>query len=273
MPAGTIEKMTGELKQPVAYSLPIGEERLPMNPLIGKALSVHYTGVIRCIACGRTTAKSFNQGYCYPCFRSLARCDLCIVKPEQCHYHEGTCREPEWADAHCMQPHIVYLANSSGLKVGITRQSQIPTRWIDQGASQALPILKVKNRYHSGLVEQAMKSYVADKTDWRKMIKNDSLPVDLVAQRDHLLTQAKDALISVFGKIDAPQPEVIDEALPVNIEYPVLEYPKKIQSLNLDKNPEFSGILMGIKGQYLIFDVGVINMRKYGGYTLEIIMR
>lgn len=270
MPAGTINKMTSELKQPVAYTLPIGEERLPMNPLIGKALSVHYTGVIQCIACGRTTIKSFNQGYCYPCFRSLARCDLCIVKPEQCHYHEGTCREPEWADAHCMQSHIVYLANSSGLKVGITRQTQIPTRWIDQGASQALPILGVKNRYHSGLIEHAMKPYVADKTDWRKMLKNDSPSVDLAAQRDNLLAQAKDALSSVFEGLDARQPEVIEEALPANIEYPVLEYPKKIQSLNLDKNPEFTGTLMGIKGQYLIFDVGVINMRKYGGYYLEL---
>ena len=133
---GNLLKMTSQLQQDtVLYSLPIGSEQVPLNPYIGKTIRLEYSGQINCIACGRKTKKSFNQGYCFPCMRSLAECDMCIVRPEQCHFDQGTCRDEQWALRHCMQEHIVYLANSSGLKVGITRHTQIPTRWIDQGAT------------------------------------------------------------------------------------------------------------------------------------------
>ena len=167
---GNIEKMTGVLNADgsVAYSLPIGDALLEMNPLIGQGIRLTHSHTINCIACGRETKKSFAQGYCYPCFRSLAACDMCVMKPETCHYAEGTCREPEWGDTHCFIPHYVYLANSSGIKVGITRETQVPTRWIDQGATQALPIFEVSNRLQSGLIEVALKKYVSDRTDWRR---------------------------------------------------------------------------------------------------------
>ena len=126
--------------------------------------------------------------------QKLAQCDICIVRPEKCHYHEGTCREPDWADDHCMQPHIVYLANSSGVKVGITRHTQIPTRWIDQGASQALQIFRVPHRYLSGLVEVALKEHVSDRTDWRRMLKGSPKPVDLEQRRDELFAETRDTL-------------------------------------------------------------------------------
>ncbi|NBP93900.1 MAG: DUF2797 domain-containing protein [Gammaproteobacteria bacterium] len=144
-------------------------------------------GTISCIACGRNTNKSFNQGHCYPCFKRLASCDQCILKPELCHFHEGTCREPEWGKAQCFGPHVVYLANSSGLKVGITRASQIPTRWIDQGASQALPIFEVADRRTAGLIEAQMRSFVSDRTDWRKMLKGAPPPLCLKTERNRLL--------------------------------------------------------------------------------------
>ena len=179
---GNIEKMRATLAEPVQYALPVGDFHLPMNELIGQPLKLVHTGRIHCVACGRLTKKSFNQGYCYPCFTKLAQCDSCIVKPELCHFAEGTCREPEWGMAHCMIPHVVYLANSSGLKVGITRHSQIPTRWLDQGATQALPILAVQSRFQSGLAEVIFKDFVADKTDWRAMLKGDAIELDLRAQ-------------------------------------------------------------------------------------------
>lgn len=183
MLSGNLEKMRATLGDTMEYSLPIGEERLALNPLIGKSLQITAEGTINCIACGRKTKKSYSQGHCYPCSQRLASCDLCIMKPETCHYDKGTCREPQWGEAHCMQPHFVYLSNTSGVKVGITRQTQIPTRWIDQGATQALPIFKVQTRLQSGLVEVMCKTHVADRTDHRGHSAGDQGPVPDLRQR------------------------------------------------------------------------------------------
>ena len=130
---GALRKMRVKADDPVSYWLPVGNREIELASLLGQSISLEYDGHINCIECGRSTRKSFNQGYCFPCLRALAACDMCIVKPELCHFHLGTCREPNWGEQHCMQPHVVYLANSSALKVGVTRQSQVPTRWIDQG--------------------------------------------------------------------------------------------------------------------------------------------
>ena len=267
--SGDLRKMQTELAEPVVYQLPLGEESIALNALIGKTIVLEYSGEIHCIACGRKTNKSFNQGYCFPCMRSLAECDTCIIKPELCHFHEGTCRNEQWAQGHCMQDHMVYLANSSGIKVGITRQSQIPTRWMDQGASQALPIYRAKNRYMSGLMEVVLKNHVADKTDWRKMLRGEAQSQDLAARRDELLALCAaeiEQLKSAYGD-DAFIP--ITEAAITQISYPVTEYPSKVTSLNFDKNPSVKGLLQGIKGQYLIFDTGVINIRKFAGYGIH----
>ena len=266
---GNIQKMRTELHDPVSYHLPVGEDRVDMNALLGKSLEIHYHGVINCIACGRKTKKSFNQGYCYPCMRSLAECDMCIMRPEQCHFSAGTCRDAEWAMQHCMQDHFVYVANSSGLKVGITRHSQVPTRWMDQGASQAMPIFKVKNRFISGLVEVALKKHMSDRTDWRRMLKGEAEPLML----PDLAEQAIDAAKKDIAKVQKEHGQdcvqrVIEDML--DIRYPVLHYPSKVSSFNLDKQAEIKGVLQGIKGQYLIFDSGVINMRKYAGYELTV---
>lgn len=267
---GQVRKMHTSLQAPVEYQLPLGDSLVPMNTLIGANLRLDFLGAINCVHCGRKTKKSFSQGYCYPCFTRLAQCDNCIVNPEKCHFHEGTCREPEWGEEHCMIDHIVYLANSSGIKVGITRGSQVPTRWMDQGAIQALPIYRVSTRRLSGLVETVFKQHVADKTNWRAMLKGQVDPLDLAAERDRLFELcATDiaALQDVHG-LQAIQP--LDAGEAVEISYPVTEYPVKITSFNLDKQALVEGRLMGIKGQYLIFDGGVINMRKYGGYHLQL---
>jgi hypothetical protein len=267
---GNLRKMRVEVGDPIRYTLPVGNESVAMNALLGGTIGIRFTGNIHCVACGRKTNKSFNQGHCFPCFRSLASCDGCIVRPERCHYHLGTCREPAWGEANCMRPHVVYLANSSGVKIGITRESQVPIRWIDQGAAQALPVARVASRRLSGLMEVAFKEHVADRTDWRRMLKGEPESVDLAATRDTLLEQCGEALSDVTDEHDSADPEFIADAESLAFHYPVLAYPAKVASINLDKTPEIEGTLMGIKGQYLILDTGVINIRKYGGYEVAV---
>ena len=270
MLAGNLRKMPTQATDPVSYELPVGDARIALNELLGRRLAVRHAGRINCIACGRETRKSFNQGYCYPCFRSLARCDGCIMSPERCHYHLGTCREPEWGLANCMRPHVVYLANASGLKVGITRASQVPTRWMDQGASEALAIAEVTSRRLSGLMESLLKAHVADRTDWRRMLKGDPEPEDLAARRDALLARFGDDIAGLADEHETSPPRMVTDAPIHAFTYPVLEYPEKVRSITLDKRPEFEGTLLGMKGQYLIFDVGVMNVRRHAGYEVTI---
>ena len=265
--SGHLHKMQTSLGSPVQYKLPLDDELISLNPFLGKKIKLSYSGEIHCIECGRKTSKSYNQGYCYPCFQTLAQCDLCIMKPETCHYFKGTCRQPEWGEAHCMQEHYVYLANSSGIKVGITRGTQVPTRWIDQGASEALPIFRVSNRLLSGKIEVAIKNHVSDRTDWRKMLKGDAEPLDLASKRDELIKLAAKEIQEIEQEFGQSEISRLD-ADQVSIHFPVAQYPEKIKSLNLDKTAEVEGTLQGIKGQYLILDSGVINIRKYGGYLV-----
>jgi hypothetical protein len=267
---GPLQKLTAQLDDngQVIYQLPIGEQRIELNPLIGKKLTLHFHGTIACKYCGRKTKKSYAQGFCFPCMQKLAQCDMCIMKPETCHHHLGTCREPEWGVQHCMVPHYVYLANTSGLKVGITRHTQLPTRWIDQGATQALPIFKVNTRLQSGLVEIALAEFINDKTNWRAMLKGSSEPIDLLAKAEELKPKISEKLADIALKFGAEAIEELHESV-VDIAFPVQEYLTKISSFNLDKTPLVSGTLLGIKGQYLIFDGGVINMRKYGSYHIS----
>lgn len=253
----------------VNYFLPVGDDVLPLNALIGQPLSLTHTGNIACSNCGKTTKKSFSQGHCFPCMRKLASCDMCIMKPETCHHAEGTCREPQWGEDNCMIPHYVYLANTSGLKVGITRHTQVPTRWIDQGATQAVPLFKVQTRLQSGLVETALAEFIADKTNWRAMLKGENPEIDLKQKAQELVPQISARLDDIRLKFGDDAVELLDAEL-VNIEYPVTEYPTKIASHNFDKNPEVSGVLKGIKGQYLIFDTGVINIRKFTSYEVTV---
>ena len=268
--AGAVRKMKTELADPVQYTMLLGDFEVQLNQYLDRELWLDYTGQINCIHCDRKTSKSFSQGYCYPCFKRLAQCDSCIMSPEKCHYAEGTCREPEWGEQHCMIDHFVYLANTSGVKVGITRGSQVPTRWMDQGATQAQPIFRVDTRLHSGLVETAFKNHIADRTQWQAMLKGDAEHRDLEQERQRLLTECAadiDALQQRFG-LQAITP--LESQQQTLINYPVLEYPTKVKSFNLDKPPRVGGTLLGIKGQYLIFDTGVINIRKYGGYQLSL---
>lgn len=278
---GNCRKMPAQLSSDdnlVSYQLKLGDALIDANALIGQRISLTWTGDIFCVSCGRKTNKSFAQGHCYPCFKSKASCDLCIMKPETCHHHLGTCREPAWARGFCFSEHVVYLAYTSGVKVGITRHSQVPTRWLDQGAVAALPIFTTSSRRLAGVVEDYFKAFLADKTNWRTMLKGN--PTDdkdaaqiLTDTRDELLNHHLLGLhddISQANLIASDTHQVLYDLQPVIINFPVKAYPEKIKSHNFDKIPRVAGELLGIKAQYLILDTGVLNVRKFAGYELRL---
>ena len=259
---GRLSKMDTKIGITVGYGLWFQNEYLDLTTLIGREIKISYDGKIFCSNCMKRIKKSYAEGVCYPCTMKLASCDLCILKPETCHYDKGTCREPRWGEENCFQPHYIYLANSSGLKVGITRKTNVPFRWMDQGAIEALPVIEVKNRLVSGQIEVLFKKHIADKTDWRKMLKGGTEFVNLLEWKETLLERLKEDLKSFDHKI------LQEEVLQIN--YPVMKYPEKINSFNLDKVSEITGKLMGIKGQYLILDTGVFNVRSHSGYEITL---
>jgi len=267
--SGTLQKLKGILPEStgdITYFLPIGQETLPLNPLLGRTLQFEFSGHIFCVHCEKSTKKSYQQGYCYLCATRLARCDFCIVRPEKCHFHLGTCREPEWGQAHCMIPHILYLSNTSQLKVGITRETQIPTRWIDQGATEALPIARMRSRYHAGLLEVAIAQQIRDKTDWRVMLKGENESLDLEHKYRELRESFETGATTFSGQVDF---DWLQEKR-LTLRYPVLKYPEKVKSISVEKEKCFEACLLGIKGQYLILDKGVMNIRSLTGYELTL---
>lgn len=257
--SGNLRKMQTRLRDVAQYTLLLDGVPVDMNAKIGETLSLRFDGTINCIVCGRETRKSFGQGFCYPCFRDAPEASECIIRPELCRAHEGEARDMDWAEKHCLVEQIVYLARSSAIKVGITRASQMPTRWIDQGATDAIVFARVPNRYTAGLVEVAMKEHLTDRTNWQRMLKNEVIDADLVATK-----------ASLIDKLGPELRQYIDSDDTVcTINYPVERYPEKVKSVGFDKQPQIEGRLAGIKGQYLIFDDNrVLNIRKHNGYRI-----
>jgi hypothetical protein len=259
---GNLRKMQTRLEDVAQYTLVLDDVPIDMNARIGATIRLTFDGIINCIACGRETKKSFGQGFCFPCFRDAPEASECIIRPELCRAHEGEARDMAWAEKHCLVEQIVYLARSSAIKVGITRASQMPTRWIDQGATDAIVFARVPNRYTAGLVEVAMKEHLTDRTNWQRMLKNEVIDADLVATKASLVDELSDGLRQY---VDA------DDTV-CEIAYPVEQYPEKVKSVGFDKYPEIEGRLAGIKGQYLIFDDNrVLNIRKHNGYRVGLI--
>ncbi len=260
---GIIRKMTAASGDRVQYQLPLGEVSVEMNALIGSHVEMVYQGRIHCIRCGRETRKSFAQGYCYPCFTTAPETEECVLRPELCRAHEGVARDMSYARSHCLIEHVVYLSMTSGLKVGVTRNTQVPTRWIDQGAVAAIELARTPNRFEAGRMEVALKSMVSDKTNWRRML------AEVIPVSDELLRE-KERLIS--GLPEEMEAYISPDQEVTMLSYPVMQYPTKLKSFNFDTDPVVSGVLTGIKGQYLIFSGGgVINLRKFGGY--EVLLR
>lgn len=259
---GILHKMKTAFNEPVEYFLALEDQNLPVNSVIGKQISIHHTGAIFCSSCGRKIKKTFQDGFCFNCFQTVPEASECILRPELCRAHLGEGRDIEWEQAHHNQPHIVYLASSDTVKVGVTRVTQVPFRWIDQGAFAAIRLAETPNRYEAGKLEAALKSIFTDKTNWQRMLKNEiDESIDLEEEKWSLHEQLPSDLTTFFSEND----EIIQ------IHYPVIQYPQKVKSLSLDKTPLIEGQLTGIKGQYLIFEDGsVINIRKHTGYEVEI---
>ncbi len=258
---GTLQKMQTEFSNPINYYLVFDSDFLQLNSQLGKKLSIKAVGY-QCLNCGKAK-RIFRQGFCYDCFVAAPSAGDWIMRPELSKAHLGIAdRDLAYEQKVQLQPHVVYLAASSSVKVGVTRKSQVPTRWIDQGASAAMSLIEVPNRYLAGICEVALKTAFSDKTNWRKMLQNDvadiSLP-DFAAQALSLIpTEAK-------AFINNASPEV------THLHYPVLKYPEKLQSQSLEKTPQIEGVLTGIKGQYLLFENGdVFNVRSNEGYVVEI---
>ncbi|MDG1189261.1 MAG: DUF2797 domain-containing protein [Flavobacteriales bacterium] len=258
---GGLLKMKAELKAPIHYHLPIGSELIDVNSLINKRIRLTYENDIFCINCGAKTYKSFNQGMCYPCFESSPLASECIIHPERCQAHLGIGRDMEWETKYHLTPQIVYLALTANAKVGITRKPQIPTRWIDQGAVQTIVLAEAPNRYLAGMIEVSLKAFIADKTHWQKMLKNQINPDVNLLELKKEMTQNLSPELRKY---------VVDSELQ-DLSYPVLEYPEKVKSLSFDKLPVVEGVLTGIKGQYLMFDyLNVLNVRKHQGYVVSL---
>ncbi len=242
---------------------------LPLNALIGKRLQLYWDGGIHCIHCGREISKSFHQGYCYPCFRKLARADQCALHPERCHYHAGSCREPLWGEANCLITHTVYFAISSKLKVGVTRTRHQLTRWMDQGASTAMVLAKHQERLHAGEVEVTLKAHFNDKTAWQQMLKYILTPMSQPDILSHALQEFQHARRRAQTVLDPAAPNLAPQVVSV-FYYPLTSVPPMLKQLYLEKTATLSGVLLGIKGQYLILDTGVFNVRKFGGYAVTL---
>jgi hypothetical protein len=244
-----------------------------INEWVGRKITLSSNGKIRCTNCGRPSKKSFGQGACYVCFTTKAENDMCILKPETCHFHKGTCREPEWGKTNCFKKHTIYFANSSGLKVGITKENPVSNRWVDQGARFGLPILEVDSRFAAGILEHYLANFLPDKTSWQKLVQGDPPDFDLAREKDkflkHLATKDFE-LEDESGKTKTLKWNPLSENMITKITYPILSYPKKVKSLKLSETESISDTLVGIKGQYLLFENGVINIRSYGGYQFQL---
>lgn len=258
---GVLTKMQTEFSNPIQYYLVFENSFLSLNQLLGKPMEISFVGY-QCLNCGKKK-KIFRQGFCYDCFMGSASAGDWIMRPELSTAHlDIEDRDLEYEKRVQLQPHIVYLALSSDVKVGVTRGTQVPTRWIDQGASHAIAIVEVPNRYLAGITEVALKNHFVDKTNWQKMLKNEISPLNIIEEK----RRVKDLLPAEVQEYFYPENEDIHE-----LNYPVLQYPTKVNSLNLDKTPNFSGKLVGVKGQYLIFEDGtVFNVRTFEGYVVKI---
>ena len=257
-----LKKLDTRLNDPVTYLIGSGGTILNLNNLIGHEFEIIFKNKIVCSWCGKQTKKSFAQGYCYNCFVSCPETEACILRPELCKVQWGEARDLKWATEHHLQPHFVYLSYTSNFKVGVTRETQIPTRWIDQGALAAMAVMKVPNRHIAGVVEDFMKQFFSDRTKWDEMLSLVSAEIDF----SESYALFKEKLPDEFHQYLIEKPEV------QTISYPYQDIPAHIKNVNLEKDVNVKGILVGIKGQYMVFNDGrAINIRKYTGYVVDFI--
>jgi hypothetical protein len=259
---GVLNKMLTSFINPVQYFLRLGDDKVPMNSLIGNKIKLQWTGNIYCTVCNKRTSKSFGEGMCYPCFANGTENAECILRPELCEAHLGKGRDAEWENRNHFKPHFVYLALTNSVKVGVTRGDQLPTRWIDQGAHKGIVLAETPYRQLAGFIEVVLKDHVSDKTNWQRMLKNES-------SNGLSLLEEKIRIHQLIPEHFQQYKYASDEV--VEITYPVLEYPQKVTSISFEKMACIDMKLIGIRGQYFIFENGfVINIRSKSGYEVEL---
>jgi hypothetical protein len=267
---GILDGLEGETGDPVNYSLVVESVRLPLAARIGSELRLETDGTARCRHCERPTQRRFGGGYCYACFTTLARCDLCVVSPDRCHFAAGTCREPEWGQSFCMQPHYVYLADSGGTKVGITRPDNVPGRFIDQGAAAALIVASTGTRQQAGFVEKALGRYASEQTDWRSITRVAQTGVDLDAELARLRRAAAGGLAAVDSRFPGAV-TWLETPRRFAFRYPVVRYDAPARQQRLAPGRPVGGLLLGVRGGYLLFDQGVFNVRSHGALNVKVL--
>jgi len=259
---GQISKLSSKLDDVISYTMNIGNEKIHLNKYLNSKIKLSFKNEIKCIECNKNINKTYMQGYCYPCFISSPNTSDCIFKPHLCRAHMGESRDMNWSKKNCLINQYVYLSLTSNLKVGVTKNSQIPTRWIDQGAHFAIKLAKTPNRYLAGIIESEISKHISDRTKWRQMLQGKYESIDLLKMKEKMKTLLPEKLLEY----------IVNDDIVTELNYPQTNTLEKIISINLGKTPEISGKLTGIKGQYIILDnLYVLNVRKYTGYFLEII--
>lgn len=256
--AGQILKMISQIGNPIQYYLNLGNDLINMNQLFDKIINIKHISY-ECVNCG-SDEKIYRMGFCKKCFFESPYASETIIRPELSTAHLGIGeRNLEIEKEIQLVPHIVYLAFTGDVKVGVTRESQIPTRWIDQGATLALPIARTENRYEAGMIEVELKKYLPDKTNVKKMLSDNENNLDLKVFRKKIA----EYFPNDYKKFALADGEIMELHFPY-------KSPENINVFTFDKKPEFEGILKGIKGQYLYFEGGkFINIRSHEGYVIE----
>jgi len=267
---GVLHGMRGTIEDPVRYTLEVGDATVDVASRLGTELSIEALARTTCRHCGAASDRRFGDGYCYRCFSTLARCDLCVVSPDRCHYAQGTCREPEWGESFCMRPHAVYLANSGGAKVGIARLDNVPGRFIDQGAAEAMVVMTTATRQQAGFVEKALARHLSEQSDWRAIAAQSRVAIDLAA----LLSQLRRAARAALDELDARFPHQlawVARPAPLAFRYASVGRCERIEQLKLDPAHPQGGRLIGVRGPYLLFERGVLNVRAHGGEHVRVL--
>lgn len=265
---GNLRKMRTELKSPVNYYLQLFEvldfkEEILLNDFLGKDIEMRFTGGIHCVVTGEKITKVYGEGMSYKAFMESPQASESIVHPELSQAHLGIgLRDLDWEIEHHVKPHTVYLARTSGTKVGVTRSIQKYHRWMDQGATEALVFAETPYRQAAGLIEVALKPKISDKTNFRQLITN-----TVSDTRD-----LKDLALELKQFVPADLREFVVEPGEIqHINYPVMQYPLKANTIKLEKVKEVKAKLLGIRGQYLLFDGNrALNLRAHSGYEVQL---
>ncbi len=263
----TVAESSDGIVEP-GYQLKLGGQTMALEDLIGCGVRFTHMPPDACVHCAKPVSKLYGGGHCYDCFSTLARCDLCVVSPDRCHYASGTCREPEWGEAFCMQPHSVYLAVSSGPKVGLTRRGRELRRWVDQGASAAMVIAHTPSRRAAGVVEAQCRRFVSDRTDWRKLVSGTTQSVDLADLARILRREIPELSALQASNVEPAELAAsvwLTDTSPSILRYPVTAFSPAERLVVNAEHVELRDNLQGAVGQFLLFSRGAFNVAEHRG--------